>query len=326
MRVTIVLLIKNGVTYLPEILQAIREQQTAFEINVVGIDSGSTDGSLEVLKRHDVDIIEIAPSAFNHGDTRNLGAQRAGDGTDYVVYLTQDATPANPLWLANLLAPFLDDDRVAGVFSRHLPRPISSPSMVRQLTQRWQTGQADRLVKEMPEDRALYQRNRLFYIYFSNTSSAIRREVWRQIPFPTTDFAEDAAWADSVLCAGYRTVFEPNSLVIHSHDYPLFEQFRQNVDHMAGMCRLSPDAARMSSETWLRLFAGIPRETLADWHFIWSSSHFAPARLGRKLGWMVHSGMWQTASVVGTWVGAHSDRLPSFLRSKLSHQERVRRS
>src|SRR5690606_35698650 len=95
-----------------------------------------------------------------------------------------------------------------------------------------------RIVKEMPEARSVYERDRLYYAYFSDTSSAIRRSVWEAHPFPRTDFGEDAAWADRVLIAGFRIVFEPASRVIHSHDYPLLEQFRQNVDHSAGMRQL----------------------------------------------------------------------------------------
>jgi rhamnosyltransferase len=61
----------------------------------------------------------------------------------------------------------------------------------------------------MPASSEEFKSNKFWYIYFSNTSSAIRRETWEQIPFDRVDFAEDAVWAEKVLLAGYTLIFEP---------------------------------------------------------------------------------------------------------------------
>ena len=322
--VVVAILVKNGAQYLSEVLCSVKDQKSPFDVRLLAIDSGSTDGSLSILERQGVETILIPPSDFNHGDTRNLAAELAGEETDFVVYLTQDATPADRCWLANLVAPLLLDVEVAGAFSRHLPRERSTPAQVRQLTQVWQSGQAQRIVKEMPHDSATYEQNQLFYAYFSDTSSVIRRSVWESIPFPRVHFAEDAAWADRVLRAGYRIVFEPASRVIHSHDYSLVEQFRQNVDHVAGMRKVFPGASDLSLATWLRVFGGIPREVLADWRFIAVSDRCRSSSPTRKLFWALHSPLWHLASVCGSWLGSRLDRL-QFLEVLLSRQERLRR-
>lgn len=321
---TIVLLIKNGEAYLAEILEAIYSQRADFDFRVIAIDSGSRDRSIEIIQRYPATLVEISPTEFNHGETRNLGARLAGAESDFVVYLTQDATPYDERWLEHLIQPLRADTRVAGVFSRHIPRPGSYPAAVRQLTTRWQTGGQSRLVKQMPDDIQEYHQNRQFYTYFSNTSSAIRRHVWEEIPFRKVNFAEDADWADRVLQAGYTIVFEPASVVIHSHDYGLVEQFRQNVDHAFGMNELFHPPAYRGVLNWVRQFAGIPFEVWQDWRFIQTSPYFAGAGIGRKLRWMGHSWMWYTASIVGAWVGAHLHSIPPQLRIYLSHQERVR--
>jgi rhamnosyltransferase len=320
-----VILVKNGSQYLTEVIGAAQNQKTSIDYRILAIDSGSTDGSLEILAHFGVDTHRIEPEDFNHGDTRNLGAEIAGDDTDFVVYLTQDATPADAYWLAHLVRPLQRDARAAGAFSRHIPRPDSSPALIRQLTQNWQSGQCQRIVKEMPDQSSVYERDKMFYVYFSDTSSVIRRSVWDTIRFPTTDFAEDAAWADRVICAGHRIVFEPDSMVIHSHDYSLVEQFRQNVDHAAGMCELFPGVLALDTVAWLRAFAGVAKEARADWQFIRESERYASASLFRKLIWALHSPQWHLASISGTWLGARWSRVPSSMRVAVSRQERLRR-
>lgn len=321
---SIILLVKNGERYLGELLDSVFAQRDAGPFEVVAIDSGSGDRSKDILRKFPLHLHEIPPQEFNHGGTRNLGAKLACPHSQFLVYLTQDATPADEHWLAHLIRPMQEDPDVGGVFSRHIPRPDAAPALARQLLTVWQTGGHERLVKAMPGDRQLYERDKLYYAYFSDTSSALRRSAWVQVPFRAVDFAEDADWADRALQAGYRLVFEPASAVVHSHDYPVLEQFRQNVDHAAGMKELFPGNVYHGWRNWLRLFAGIPKQVLADWRFTCSVKPFKHQSLGRRLYWMAHSPSWHVASALGTFVGAESHRLPSALRRGLSRQERLR--
>lgn len=320
---SIIVLVKDGERYLAESLaQVFAQQDVTFE--VIAIESGSQDRSRAILQRFPVRLHEIAPQEFNHGATRNLGAQLAHPGSKFLVYLTQDATPADEQWLANLLRPFAGDDAVAGVFSRHVPRAGSSPALVRQLTTVWQSGGRERLVKALPDDPHIYSHDRLYYAYFSDTSSALRRRVWEEHPYRPLDFAEDADWADRVLQANYKIVFEPASCVIHSHDYSVLEQFRQNVDHAAGMKTLFPDNLQHGFENWLRVFGGIPGQVRRDWQFILSVEPYSRMPRARQLYWMAHSPAWHLASASGTWIGAHQSRLAPRLRRRLSRQETIR--
>jgi rhamnosyltransferase len=321
---TIILLVKNGERYLAELLAAVYTQRDAGPFEVLAIDSGSQDRSKDILRRYPVRLHEIPPQEFNHGETRNLGARLAHPDSQYLVYLTQDATPANDAWLANLLQPLRESPAVAGVFSRHVPRPHTAPALARQLQTVWQTGGSERLVKSMPADRSAYERTKLYYANFSDTSSAIRRSVWEQVPFRPLPFAEDADWADRALQAGHTIVFEPSSTVVHSHDYPVLEQFRQNVDHTAGMKELFPGSIYHGWESWLRLFAGIPKQVAADWHYTFQVEPFCKSPAKQKLFWLAHSPAWHVASATGTFIGAHLDGLPKGLRRGLSRQERLR--
>lgn len=323
MLVTIVLLVKDGEAFLGEALGSIYSQEADFDFQIIAIDSGSRDRSREILRQYPATLVEIPSQEFNHGETRNLGVRLAGSETEFVVYLSQDAVPQKK-WLACLIQPLLDDEQVAGVFSRHVPRPGASPALVRQLTTRWQTGAQQRFVKQMPAGAEEYRRNRLYYTYFSNTSSAIRKSVWDRIPFRRLDFAEDADWADRVLQAGHKLVFEPASVVIHSHDYGFMEQFRQSVDYAYAIKRLFRPPVYEGTMNWIRVFAGVPREVWWDWQLVWYHSPIASETIWSKMKWMGHSPLWQVTSALGTWVGAHLDRVPAALRLWLSRQERLR--
>jgi glycosyltransferase involved in cell wall biosynthesis len=321
---TIILLVKNGARYLEEILQAIFCQQTSFEFEVVAVDSGSRDTTLEILGRYPVRVINIPPDSFNHGETRNLGADQACETSRFLVYLTQDATPADPFGLAKLIAPMQEDERVAGVYSRHLPRPDSTPSMVRQMTTAWQSGGDQRITKEMPASLEEYEKNKFYYIFFSNTSSALRRSVWQQFRFPRSSFAEDAIWADTVLRAGFRLAYEPASRVIHSHDYNFTNQFRQNVDHAHGMVELFDPPHYRQKGFWFREFRAIPRHVWRDYIFMKNSTHFTGISFMKQMKYFGFSPFWHLASSLGTVIGARLHRMPAFLRLLFSRQERIR--
>ena len=92
---TVVIPTFNGQRYLEEVLSSLFQQKTDFPYEVVIIDSGSTDASLDIINSFPVILHQIPNSEFNHGETRNLGAQLAKG--QFVAYLTHDATPANDL-------------------------------------------------------------------------------------------------------------------------------------------------------------------------------------------------------------------------------------
>ena len=99
--VTVAIPVLNGARYLDEVLSAVRAQRIDRELEILVVDSGSTDGSLEIARRHGAVVHEIDAREFSHGGTRNrMMAMARGE---HVAFLTQDATPAHDGWLAALL-------------------------------------------------------------------------------------------------------------------------------------------------------------------------------------------------------------------------------
>src|SRR5204862_6824878 len=87
---------RDGERYLEELLAALADQSPD---EVLVIDSGSRDRSVQIARAAGVELLAIAPAQFGHGRTRNLGAERTSG--ELICFLTQDATPL-PGWLDSL--------------------------------------------------------------------------------------------------------------------------------------------------------------------------------------------------------------------------------
>ncbi len=315
--VSILLVTKNGEEHLDRLLDRVSAQVGRFRIlEKIAVDSGSSDTTLAILRRHGVLVVEIPPGEFGHGRTRNLAASHARG--DFLVFLTQDAVPHDEHWLANLLAPLLADPQVAGAYSRHVPRPGCHPMEWRQIVEFPLCG--------VPEGRVNfavgnpdYRRNPAPYHYFANTSAVLRRDVWGKIPFPDVDFAEDQDWARRALEAGYKTVYAAASVVEHSHNYSARENFLRNFEH--GRALASRFDYVDAPPPWLWP-AVVVKAAIGDIRFWLRVSD--TARLRIVLRWFLPAIAWHSARVAGSWLGAHAKRLPVGMTKRFSLQERRR--
>ena len=217
-KVSVVIPTLNAGPGFEELLEKIRAQEGDFACEILVVDSGSTDGTDELARRYGAVVHQITGWEFNHGETRNLGISLARG--DYVSLTVQDAVPLDERWLAAMVENLERDERVAGVYSRQIPRPESS-TLTRVLVNSLATASLERQEKFAggPEQyREMPPRKRRRLANFDNVSSCLRRSVWEKLPFERTNFGEDLRWGKRVLEAGYKTVYEPRSAVFHSHE------------------------------------------------------------------------------------------------------------
>jgi len=309
-KLSIIVLTKNGGTYLEEVLRKVFAQEIEEAFEVVAIDSGSTDRTKQILAKFPIRLKEIPPSIFNHGETRNLGAELSKG--EYLVYLTQDATPMDGKWLERLIHPLQEDRLVAGAFSSHHPREGCHLMEKRQILQTELTsGKTMRINTAIGNPE--YERNRYPFVWFSNTSSCIRKEVWEKFPFRKLEFAEDQDWAWRVLEAGYKTVYVPDSIVMHSHHYRPIKNFRRHFEHARAMREIF---GKEEFPLFKNIFVATRDSVKADFRFFQSEG-------GNSFGfvrWFFPSLFWYLSAFGGLWLGTHLDRIPMKWRERLSLQ------
>ena len=203
--VSILIRTKNEEKYLGQTLSAIFSQ-TYKDLEVIIVDSGSTDKTLEVAKKFPVAIYKIKPVDFTWGYALNYGFQRAKG--EYVVNLSAHALPLSNDWLETLIANF-DDNTVAAVMSNNLPSPDCNPFDRRGLLRKYNIPKQE--IKGGPP-----------HYIFANYCSVIRRNIWEKVHFDETlSYAEDHDWALKIGKLGYKIMYEPEAKTYHSHNETL---------------------------------------------------------------------------------------------------------
>ncbi len=210
---TIAILTKNGGTLLARALDAIFAQETSRRFEVLVIDSGSTDGTLDVLRKHPVRVMTIPPEAFDFGKTRDLAYQNAQ--SPFVVNLSQDAIPMHEAWLENLLRPF-DDLEVSASCGPSLPDPDRHfPQFP------WELNGYFYFTREIRKFVARYGKG----LSFAN--SAVRRDVWERLRFDKQPLGEDFQFQIKLYNEGLAIAFPHDAPVLHHHNYDTASLYRR---------------------------------------------------------------------------------------------------
>jgi rhamnosyltransferase len=227
-RVTVAVPVKNGARHLEDLLAALAAQEVPGGMEVLAVDSGSTDGSAQLLENRGARLLRISPEAFDHGVTRNVAAQEARGAV--VVFLSQDAVPADRHCVRRLVEALDSDPRLAGAFARQQPRPEADPLTRRDLGA-WVASQAVPrrvFVSEPARFEALAPLERYLLAAFDNVASAVRRDLLLLHPFAPTRFGEDLEWAHRMLRLGYGLAYAPEAVVVHSHPRSARSLYRRN--------------------------------------------------------------------------------------------------
>lgn len=298
-KVSIVIPTFNAGPGFEELLEKVSAQEGDFECEVVVVDSGSTDATVDLARRYGARVHRIPKSEFSHGGTRNLGISLARG--EYVALTVQDAVPLDGQWLAAMVENLERDGRVAAVYSRQVPRPESgvlSRALVNNLAAA-SLERREQEIKDPEEYRALRPVERRRVAAFDNVSSCLRRSVWEESPFEKTNFAEDLRWGKKAVEAGYKVVYEPRSTVVHSHERgALYDLRRHYVDQLV----LVELFGAILVPNLRRLILGIPYST---WHVYCLLRREEPASKERPR-LMLLAARYAVPSQVGAYLGGKS--------------------
>lgn len=239
-KATVIIPTKNPGLQFHQVLKAVLSQKTNFGYEVLIIDSGSTDGTIDHIRKISdgrVHLHIIPPSTFGHGKTRNLGISMS-EG-EYAVLITHDALPAHNYWLSEMVSTADADKTIAGVFGRHIAYPTANPFTIQEIKLHFD-GFNHHPIVWMDDSERYYDEMgyRQFLHFFSDNNALIRRSVWNIHPYPEVDFAEDQLWAKLIIESGYKKAYAHDAVVFHSHDYKLFERLQRSFDESFAFQRL----------------------------------------------------------------------------------------
>ena len=216
MNISVIIPTHNAGFYLQELLSRLAKQDLP-PAEIIIIYSSSTDNTTEIARENGTFVMTIPKESFDHGRTRNTAALKARG--EILVFMTQDALPANASLLRLLTAPLLKGE-IAASCGRHIPKDDASPLEV---FARHFNYPEEGSVKGIED----IQKYGIKTFFFSNVCSAFRKDLFVKIGmFPERVRAnEDMIISARLILSGYRIAYVPEAAILHSHKYSLLNQF-----------------------------------------------------------------------------------------------------
>ena len=228
-RVSVVIPTRNAGEEFDYILRKISQQEGIGEIELIIIDSGSEDRTLDISREYTKNIFQIPRGDFHHARTRNFGAAKATG--EFLVFTVQDAIPVSNQWLYKLLRP-LHDDQASASSARQIPRSDAD------LFSGWSYWSHN--IEYLGCDRDCICNNSLFKDFQSldlqakramakldSVSLGIRKSVFDAYQF-IPDYAEDLELGIRLIKNGHSLAFQSSNAVIHSHNRPALYFLKRN--------------------------------------------------------------------------------------------------
>ena len=199
MNCSIIIRAYNEEEHIGRLLEGIR-QQTLKDVEIILVDSGSTDGTVSVAESFGAHIERIPSDEFTFGRSLNFGVRKAT--REFVVIASAHVYPVYPDWLESLLRPF-DDEQVALTYGKQRG-PDSAKYSEHQIFHRW-----------FPDAGVPNQET----VFCNNANAAIRLSLWEKHPYDETlTGLEDLAWAKWAKEQGYRIAYVAEAEIIHIHN------------------------------------------------------------------------------------------------------------
>jgi len=213
--VAIIMRSKNEMPYTEKVFEML-SKQTWQQYCLYNVDSGSTDGTLECIQRHnprEENIYKITPDEYVPGRVLNFMLEKTHE--PIIVFLNADAIPQDEKWLESLIRPILHE-QAEGTLSRQIPR-------------------SDALFIVKEDYRRAYDPQRFpggeLDDFFSAVSCAFKRSIWEETRFREEGYSEDLAWFRACRSKGHRFLYVPESVVEHSHNYSLKGLYKKRFRH-----------------------------------------------------------------------------------------------
>ena len=223
MSISIVIRAFNEEQHIGRLLYGI-SQQNFSNPEVILVDSGSTDRTLEIANQYPVKIVHIKPEHFTFGRSLNLGVSAASG--EFVVLISAHCFPVYPDWLDLLTKPF-ENNKVALCYGK-------------------QRGGNTNHYSEHQFFRKFFPDNSVFeqaHPYSHNANAAIRRELWKKHPYDESlTGLEDLAWSSWAMDSGYEIAYVAEAEVIHQHNETMSQVFNRYKREAIALKQILPNS------------------------------------------------------------------------------------
>lgn len=214
MNCSIVVRAYNEEKHIGRLLEGIK-QQTLIDVEIILVDSGSTDATVSVAESFGARVVRIASGEFTFGRSLNFGVRAAT--REFVVIASAHVYPVYPDWLESLLRPFAADERVALAYGKQRG-PVSAKYSEQQIFHRWYPDASD---SNQPT------------AFCNNANAVIRKSVWEKNPYDETlTGLEDLAWAKWTKEQGYKIAYVAEAEIVHIHNETprgVFNRYRREA-------------------------------------------------------------------------------------------------
>ena len=213
MKISLVIRCYNEEQHIGRLLDGVL-QQTAKDVEIIVVDSGSTDETRSIASSYPVKLVTIRPEDFSFGRSLNVGCQQATGSI--IVIVSAHVYPTYDDWLEQLVSPFADH-RVALVYGKQRGNKITKFS-------------EDRILhKWFPDESNLDQD----HPFCNNANAAIRRSLWEELKYDEElTGLEDTDWAKRAMRLDYKISYAANTEVVHVHNEPpkgIYNRYRREA-------------------------------------------------------------------------------------------------
>lgn len=232
-----------GEDNLGELFGSLSMQDVDFEYEILVIDTSSKDRTPEIIKewapkfkhfRYET----ITKAEFSHGRVRQQAAQMARG--EYVVYLTQDATPAHRKWLYEIIQPMERFSNVAGVMGKQDPRPNALPLLKEEIIRTFKQFGPDFGTTLFYSDEFIGSQQIYDLVtFYSDVNSAARKSVLLgDVPYQDIPYAEDQKLGEDLIEHNYVKAYAPRANVLHTNEIKLSDYKKRMFDEIVGVRRV----------------------------------------------------------------------------------------
>jgi len=244
MKISIIIRCLNEEKFIGKLLAGI-EVQDYKDKEIIIVDSGSTDATLDIARRFDTKIIQIKPEDFSFGFAINVGCNAATG--DILLFASAHVYPVYKNWITEMIKPF-SKGRIAVVYGKQIGNHLTKYSEHR-LFAKWFPDESD------------FNQNHPFC---NNANCAVPKSLWKIQPYDESlTGLEDLDWAKKIIAKGHKVAYNAKAIIVHVHEETPKRILNRYTREAIALKNIFPNE-RFSFIDFLRLSIG---NTISDYYY-----------------------------------------------------------